>query len=114
MTPTSERREHSRITVNERLEFLSGKIRGHGRLTDLSLGGLALESPDPPLGRGTRARVSFMIGGQKVETEAVVTRDDPGGTVGMQFVQLAPHERFGLDEYLRYRRGEGGADKGAL
>lgn len=96
-----ERRKHSRVTLDQQLEFLVGQMKGKARLRDLSLGGLGLESPDPPLTLGAKTRVSFLLGGKQLETDAVVTRHD-GDQVGVEFIQLAPHERFGLEEFIRY------------
>ncbi len=78
-------------------------MKGHARLTDLSLGGVGLESLDPPLTLGSKAQVSFAVGDKQLETDAVVTRSEGGGNkVGMEFIKLAPHERLGLEEFIRY------------
>lgn len=102
MFADEDRRKHPRVTLDERLEFLVGQMRGKARLTDLSLSGLGLESPDPPLTLGSRARVSFLVGGQALETDVVVVHSEGGDRVGAEFIQLAPHERFGLEEFIRY------------
>lgn len=104
MPEGDERRNHPRVTLDQRLDFLVGRMKGRARLTDLSVGGLGLESPDPPLVAGSQARVSFMVGGKPLETDVVVTHSEAGGRVGAQFLQLAPHERFGLEEFIRYHQ----------
>ncbi|MFQ5696417.1 MAG: PilZ domain-containing protein [Terriglobia bacterium] len=104
MENQAERRQHPRVTLDQQLEFLMGAIKGQGRLTDLSVGGVGLESPQPPLTLGSKARVSFMVGGKQIETDALVTRRAGSKKIGLEFVELAPHERFGLEEFIRYHQ----------
>lgn len=104
MPEPAERRTHPRVTLDQQLEFLVGQMKGRARLTDISLAGLGLESPDPPLAVGSQARVSFMLGGKPLEADVVVTRSEDPDKVGAQFLQLAPHERFGLEEFIRYHQ----------
>lgn len=104
MPEDTERRQHPRVTLDQQLEFLLGQMRGKARLTDLSVGGVGVESPEPPLVAGSSVRVSFLMGNQKLETDAKVTRTEGTNRIGMEFVQLAPHERFGLEEFIRYHQ----------
>lgn len=110
MPETSERRKHPRVTLDQQLDFLVGQQKGQARLKDLSLGGLGLESPDPPLLPGSRARVSFLLGGKQMQTEVVVAHGEGGSRIGAEFIQLAPHERFGLEEFIRYHQQQSRPD----
>lgn len=104
MPEAAERRTHPRVTLDQQLKFLVGRMKGRARLTDVSLSGLGLESPDPPLAVGSQARVSFMMAGKPLETDVVVTHSEGPDKVGAQFLQLAPHERFGLEEFIRHHQ----------
>lgn len=93
------------------LEGPRGRLRGV--CTDLSLGGLSFTGV-PPLPIGTRVRLTLEPPGQpRLEVDAEVRHQGPGGALGLMFVrlELAPQQALSalLAELERRPAGVSGA-----
>ncbi len=88
---TFHKREHPRVVMGIPVSYKVGKTITAALAMDLSTGGMALRTKNPPV-RGTIVKVKFALPGSKreIETEAVVCWSVQNAGVGMQFVKVRP------------------------
>jgi uncharacterized protein (TIGR02266 family) len=83
------RREHARVVMGIPVSYRIGKTITAALAMDLSAGGMAVRTKNPPV-RGTILRVKFALPGSRreLETEAVVCWSVQKAGMGMQFTKL--------------------------
>ncbi len=98
--PVSERRTHERIPVRLSLAFSGGRIKGEGRLVNISLGGCLIETT-APVKVDDIFHIKLFVNDQDPPLEvAAMVRSVSGKGVGMKFVRSAREDRR-LIAYLR-------------
>jgi uncharacterized protein (TIGR02266 family) len=87
------RREHARVVMGIPVSYRVGKTITAALAMDLSAGGMAVRTKNPPV-RGTILRVKFALPGSRreLDTEAVVCWSVPKAGMGMQFTKLKPQD----------------------
>ncbi len=99
MSPETERRKHPRVLTRQQVEYVVGRKRGIGRLTDISLGGIAFITSGPTLRKGIQARLLFQAGPERIEIEVVICSAEKG-RVGASFVTLNDLQRASLEKFV--------------
>ena len=99
MSPETERRKHPRVPTRQHLEYVVGRKRGIGRLTDISLNGVGFITSGPTLRKGTQARLLFQLGLERIETEVAICFAEKG-RLGASFVTLNDQQRAALERFV--------------
>ena len=88
------KREHARVVMGIPVSYRVGKTITAALAMDLSTGGMAIRTKNPPV-RGTVLKVKFALPGSKreVETEAVVCWSVQKAGMGMQFTKIKPADK---------------------
>ena len=96
-----DRRAYPRIkcanSVESHLKNQEAPIRA--RTGDMSLGGCFIEMSSP-LPRGTEIRVGIWVNDVKLWAQGKVITSMPGYGIGVQFTEMAEHERAQLQRFL--------------
>ena len=95
------RREHARVVMGIPVSYRVGKTITAALAMDLSAGGLAIRTKNPPV-RGTVLKVKFALPGSRreVETEAVVCWSVQKAGMGMQFTKLKQQDQVLIDGFV--------------
>lgn len=95
------KREHPRVVMGIPVSYRVGKTITAALAMDLSTGGMALRTKNPPV-RGTVVKVKFALPGSKreIETEGVVCWSVPSAGVGMQFIKVKPADQSLIDGFV--------------
>jgi PilZ domain len=94
----ASRRQNQRFPVDFEVDVTRGESTLRARVRNASLGGLFIELDDPPK-LGDMLKVRFEIGGQTVESMAVVRWHGPHG-VGVQFDGQRARDVYALGKYF--------------
>lgn len=95
------KREHPRVVMGIPVSYRVGKTITAALAMDLSSGGMAIRTKNPPV-RGTVLRVKFQLPGAKrdVEVETVVCWSVQRAGMGMQFTKVKPADQNIIDEFV--------------
>jgi len=95
------KREHPRVVMGIPVSYRVGKTIAAALAMDLSAGGMAIRTKNPPV-RGTVLRVKFALPGAKreVEVESVVCWSVQRAGMGMQFTKVKPADQNIIDEFV--------------
>ena len=96
-----DRRQYVRFAARFPVTFTGEGGRGEGTVTDISMGGCALESTSalmPSMVLKLKLRVSELA--VPVEVEAAVVRSIRSKIAGLEFVRFAPQEKYRLNQYV--------------
>ena len=95
------KREHPRVVMGIPVSYRVGKTIAAALAMDLSAGGMAIRTKNPPV-RGTVLRVKFALPGAKreVEVESVVCWSVQRAGMGMQFTKVKPADQHIIDEFV--------------
>lgn len=95
------RREHPRVVMGIPVSYRVGKTIAAALAMDLSAGGMAIRTKNPPV-RGTILKVKFALPGSRreLETEAVVCWSVQKAGMGMQFTKLKPQDKSLIDTFV--------------
>ena len=98
---TFHKREHPRVVMGIPVSYRIGKNITAGLAIDLSRGGMALRTSNPPV-RGTVLKVKFALPGSKrqLEAEAVVCWSAQKAGIGMQFTKVKPADQSLIDGFV--------------
>jgi len=98
---TFHKREHPRVVMGIPVSYHIGKTITAALSMDLSTGGMALRTTNPPV-RGTALKVRFALPGSKreLEAEAVVCWSAPKAGLGMQFKKVKPSDQALIDGFV--------------
>jgi uncharacterized protein (TIGR02266 family) len=98
---TFHKREHPRVVMGIPVSYRVGKTITAALAMDLSTGGMALRTKNPPV-RGTAVQVKFALPGSKreIETEAVACWSVPNAGVGMRFIKVKPADQNLIDGFV--------------
>lgn len=95
------KREHPRVVMGIPVSYRVGKTIAAALAMDLSAGGMAIRTKNPPV-RGTVLRVKFALPGAKreLEAEAVVCWSVQRAGMGMQFTKVKPADFNLINEFV--------------
>ena len=94
-----EKRETTRVSIIAEVTYSVGGVGVTKRVTDLSEGGLFIETP-VPVGVGTEMRVRFILDGQPVSAEGRVIYTQPYVGMGIEFTGISDLGRLTICEYV--------------
>lgn len=96
-----DQRQYERIPVRIPASFSDEQMKGHGVLTDLSMGGGTLQTEAPVLS-GTVLEVLFQPTDRDppLTIEAAVVRSVRASSLGLEFLCLQPADRENLREFV--------------
>lgn len=117
---TFHKREHPRVVMGIPVSYRVGKTITAALAMDLSTGGMALRTKNPPV-RGTVVTVKFALPGSKrqIETDAVVCWSVPSAGTGMRFITVKPDDQNLIDGFVEahffrsVKKGESNGDSPA-
>ena len=107
MAPSAKQRRYQRIGLPRGM-FVAWRSSGDrivSRVATLGLGGLFINTPDPPA-VGELIQLYFEIPGGEVRARAVIRVSDPGEGMGVEFTAMSPEARGRLDHLLRRLVGD--------
>ena len=95
------KREHPRVVMGIPVSYRIGKTITAALAMDLSAGGMAIRTKNPPV-RGTVLKVKFALPGSRreLETEAVVCWSVQKAGMGMQFTKVKPSDQNVIDGFV--------------
>jgi uncharacterized protein (TIGR02266 family) len=95
------KREFPRVVVGIPVSYRIGKTITAALAMDLSTGGMAIRTKNPPV-RGTVLKVKFALPGSRreVETEAVVCWSVQKAGMGMQFTKVKPADLNVIESFV--------------
>jgi uncharacterized protein (TIGR02266 family) len=95
------KREHPRVVMGIPVSYRVGKTIAAALAMDLSAGGMAIRTKNPPV-RGTVLRVKFALPGSKreVEVEAVVCWSVQRAGMGMQFTKMKQSDENIINSFV--------------
>lgn len=95
------KREHPRVVMGIPVSYRIGKTITAALSMDLSTGGMAIRSNNPPV-RGTAMRVKFALPGSRreVEVEGVVCWSVAKAGIGMQFTKVKASDQSMIDTFV--------------
>ena len=95
------KREHPRVVMGIPVSYRVGKTIAAALAMDLSAGGMAIRTKNPPV-RGTVLRVKFALPGAKreVEVESVVCWSVQRAGMGMQFTKVKQGDQNLINEFV--------------
>jgi uncharacterized protein (TIGR02266 family) len=98
---TFHKRENPRVVMGIPVSYRVGKTIAAALAMDLSSGGMAIRTKNPPV-RGTILKVKFALPGSRreVETEAVVCWSVQKAGMGMQFTKVKPADKNLIDGFV--------------
>jgi tetratricopeptide (TPR) repeat protein len=79
----------------------SGSQQGVSRLGTMGLGGLFLQTPNPPSAGSTLELLFDVATGTEVRARAVVRNSRPGKGMGVKFVHMRAEDRSRLNQFLK-------------
>ena len=101
MVPTTPKRRYPRIGLPRGM-FIAWQGPGArlvSRVATLGLGGLYINTPDPPPA-GDLVRVFFEVPGGEVRARAVVRVSEPGKGMGIEFTAMSSEARGRIHQLL--------------
>ena len=95
------KREYARVVMGIPVSYKVGKTIAAALAMDLSSGGMAIRTKNPPV-RGTVLKVKFALPGSKkeIEVEAVVCWSVQRAGMGMQFTKVKPSDQSHIDDFV--------------
>ena len=99
-----ESRKHKRYKVEAYVDYTGTEVLLNHRISDLSFGGLRIETPDlEDEGQEVTLVISFPELDSIIEVrgEVVWARKDPVPQMGIKFLNLGPRERQLIQKYLQ-------------
>ena len=95
------KREHPRVVMGIPVSYKIGKTITAAIAMDLSRGGMAIRTKNPPV-RGTVLKVKFALPGSKreLEAEGVVCWSVPRAGTGVQFTKVKGADQSLLDDFV--------------
>jgi uncharacterized protein (TIGR02266 family) len=98
---TFHKREHPRVVMGIPVTYSIGKTITTALAMDLSIGGIAIRTNNPPV-RGTVLKVKFALPGSKrqLDAEAVVCWSAEKAGIGMQFTKVKPADQTLIDGFV--------------
>ena len=95
------KREHPRVVMGIPVSYKIGKTITAAIAMDLSKGGMAIRTKNPPV-RGTVLKVKFALPGSKkqLEAEAVVCWSVPRAGTGVQFTKVKAADQQIVDSFV--------------
>ena len=98
---TFHKREHPRVVMGIPVSYKIGKTITAAIAMDLSAGGMAIRTKNPPV-RGTVLKVKFALPGSKkqMEAEGVVCWSVPRAGTGLQFTKVKPADQQVIDSFV--------------
>ena len=98
---TFHKREHPRVVMGIPVSYRIGKTITAALSMDLSTGGMALRTNNPPV-RGTAMRVKFALPGSRreVEVEGVVCWSVQKAGIGMQFTTVKANDQQLINNFV--------------
>lgn len=102
----AEKRKNTRVPILTQVEAQGDKNATLGRASDLSLGGLLIDTPDT-LTEGATVLVRFFVPPERtpIETAGRVVRVEPGKSMGIAFLGLPENHKQKILEYVRTIHG---------
>lgn len=102
----SEKRKNTRVPILTQVEAQGGQSATLGRASDVSLGGLLIETPDT-LTEGASVLVRFFVPPERtpLETAGRVVRVEPGKSMAITFLGLPDSHKQKILEYVRTIHG---------
>lgn len=98
--PGLDRREYFRARYFADVEIEYGSSKLHARTTDISLGGMLIEMPNPLwVGAEFQARV-LLAAGPPLEVGCVVRQVVPNVGMGVEFLDLKPSDHTRLRQLI--------------
>jgi uncharacterized protein (TIGR02266 family) len=99
---TFHKRGHARVVMGIPVSYRIGKIITAALAMDLSSGGMAIRTTNPP-GRGTVLKVKFALPGSRreLEAEAVVCWSVQKAGIGMQFTRVRAADQVVIDSFVQ-------------
>ncbi len=101
---SKESRKHKRYKVEAYVDYTGTEVLLNHRISDLSFGGLRIETPDlEEEGQEVTLVISFpeLDSIIDVRGEVVWSRKDPVPQMGIKFLNLGPRERQLIQKYLQ-------------
>lgn len=94
-------REHPRVVMGIPVSYRIGKTITAALAMDLSVGGMAIRTNNPPV-RGTALKLKFALPGSKrqLEAEAVVCWSVQRAGMGMRFVKVKPTDEAVINGFV--------------
>jgi uncharacterized protein (TIGR02266 family) len=98
---TFHKREHPRVVMGIPVSYRVGKTIAAALAMDLSMGGMAIRTKNPPV-RGTVLKLKFAMPGSKreLEAEAVVCWSVQKAGMGMQFTKMKPADQNLINSFV--------------
>jgi uncharacterized protein (TIGR02266 family) len=98
---TFHKREHPRVVMGIPVSYRIGKTITAALAMDLSTGGMAIRTNNPPV-RGTAVKLKFALPGSKrqLEAEAVVCWSVQRAGMGMRFVKVKPTDEAVINGFV--------------
>jgi uncharacterized protein (TIGR02266 family) len=98
---TFHKREHPRVVMGIPVSYRIGKTITAALAMDVSGGGMAIRSNNPPV-RGTVLKLKFALPGSKrqLEAEAVVCWSVQKAGIGLQFTKVKPADQALIDAFV--------------
>ena len=95
------KREHPRVVMGIPVSYKIGKTITAAIAMDLSAGGMAIRTKNPPV-RGTVLKVKFALPGSKkqMEVEGVVCWSVPRAGTGLQFTKVKAADKAIIDAFV--------------
>ena len=102
-----DQREYERIPVRLAVSFYGDRMKGQGRLIELSMGGCSFQTEDR-LRPGELLQLSFQPSEQEahIHVEAVVIRSVRPPMVGVEFLRLQSAQEDSLRQFVSRRAAE--------
>jgi hypothetical protein len=99
---TREKRRYSRVELPKgmRVGWEGSGQRFVSQVSDLSLGGVFIPTPEPPP-VGTSIKLVFEMSGRNIRARAIVRRSVSGNGMGVEFVAMGYEERGLLIHLLK-------------
>lgn len=94
-----EKRETTRVSIVAEVTYAVGGVGVTKKVTDLSEGGLFIETPIP-VEIGTAMRVRFVLDGQPVCADGKVVYVQPYMGMGIEFTGISDLGRLTIREYV--------------
>lgn len=102
MAPSPNRREHFRAPTRFPVAFRGEQVRGAGVVTDISMGGCALETDArPPVGTILQLQLQISDGRPALEVDAAMVRSIEPKGVAVRFLRLQAQEQERLRQLVQ-------------
>jgi len=94
-----ERRRSRRVSVMADIDYQVDGVAMSKRIADISEGGVFIDTP-VPAEVGTAFTLRFALDGVQIEARGLVAYSQPYIGMGVEFVDLAPHCRLAIRQYV--------------